>query len=177
MGVARRRIYCVDTSSFVYCQRSFGQRSSRTSFYSAVWDLLDRLADQSRLQAPHWLFTEVIKNDDDIGKWAKAHRSTFRPKSEHATRVVEIPKEPGQRLVRGTAPRGSKEADPWVIAPAEAIGAARPTLFDSQIGVVVSEDVTPAGIADICARRRVEHLHFTGMLAAEGLSFEAAAGI
>lgn len=177
MAVAPRRIYCVDTSSFVYCQRSFGQRSSRTSFYSAVWDLLDRLADESRLQAPHWVFAEVTRNNDDIGKWAKSHRSTFRPKGEHAARVVEILKEPGQRLVKGTAPRGSEEADPWVIALAEAISAAPLTLFDSQIGVVVSEEATPGGIADICARRTVGHLDFTGMLAAEGLSFGAAAGI
>ncbi len=174
MVTAVRRIYCIDTSSFGYCQRSFGQRSTRLTFFAPVWDLLDRLADEGRLLAPHLAYVEITKNNDEIGRWAHTHPGVFRPKGEHAARVVEILKEPGQRLVDPTAPRGAEEADPWVIALAEAISATPPTLFDARpLGIVVSEEARVGGIADICRRRGVEHLDFTEMLTTEGLSFSS----
>lgn len=171
MSIALRRIYCIDTSSLAYCQRAFGDRAIKVQFYAAVWDLLDRLASDGRIQAPHLVFGEITKNNDHIGQWAQAHPAMFRPKGEHATRVTEILKEPGQRLVSASAPRGAEEADPWVIALAEGISAVAPTLWEQQIGVVVAEETKDGGIGDICRRRTVEHLDFTGILRAEGLSF------
>jgi hypothetical protein len=171
VSTAVRRIYCVDTSSFIYCQRSFAQRSTRLTFFAPVWDILDRLADEERLLAPYLTSVEITKNNDEIGRWARRHTGVFRPKGEHAVLVVEILKEPGQRLVDPTAPRGGEEADPWVIALAEGICAAAPTLFDTQpLGIVVSEETKAGGIAEICARRHIVHLDFTEMLAAEGLA-------
>jgi len=167
-----RRIYCVDTSSFLYCQRSFAQRSTRLTFFATVWTLLDRLADEERLLAPYLTCIEITRNKDEIGLWALAHLEVFRPKGEHAARVVEILKEPGQHLVDPTSQRGGEEADPWVIALAEAITATPPTLFDSRpVGIVISEETKAGGIAEICRRRSVSHLDFTEMLTAEGLSF------
>jgi len=160
----------MDTSSLSYCQRSFGARSSRVLLFAGVWDLLDRLATDGRLQAPRLVFGEITKNNDGIGKWAHAHPAIFRPKGEHAARVVDILKEPGQRLVVATAPRGGEEADPWVIALAEAICATLPTLWEAPVGVVVSEETKVGGISDICRRRSIEHLDFAGMLTVEGLS-------
>lgn len=170
-----RRIYCVDTSSFVYCQRSFGQRQSQVAFYAEVWRLLDRLADEERLISPGLVFREITKNSDRIGLWAKAHRSVFRPVGEHAARVAEILREPGQRLVDPTAPRGAEEADPWVIALAEAVTASLPALFDpAPLGIVVSEEMKAGGVHDICDRRKIGHHDFTEMLGAEGLGFGGA---
>lgn len=176
MAVTVRRIYCVDSSSFIYCQKAFAERPSRVTFYASVWNLLDRLADEERLVAPHLVLGEITKNNDEIGRWARAHAAVFRPKGEYAARVVEILKEPGQRLVDPTAPHGAEESDPWVIALAEGITAAPLTLFDQRpIGAVVSEESKTGGIADICSRRRVPHFDFTEMLNAEGLSFGLAA--
>lgn len=46
-----------------------------------------------------------------------------------------------------------------------------PALFDARpLGIVVGEEAKVGGIRDICSRRGVEHLDFTEMLAAEGLS-------
>lgn len=178
MVTAVRRIYCIDTSSFGYCQRSFGQRSSRLTFFAPVWDLLDRLADEERLRAPHLVHTEITKSNDEIGRWAQAHPDVFRPRGEHAARVVEILMVPGQRLVDPTAPRGAEEADPWVIALAEAVSATPPTLFDAPpLGIVVSEEAKVGGIADICRRRGAEHMDFAEMLTTEGLSFSTSAAI
>jgi hypothetical protein len=172
MAAEIRRIYCVDTSSFVYCQRSFGVRQSQVAFYAEVWRLLDRLADEERLLSPGLVFPEITKNNDRIGQWADAHRSVFRPRGEHAARVTEILREPGQRLVDPTAARGSEEADPWVIALAEAITATPPTLFDGAIlGIVVSEEMKSGGIRDVCRRRNIAHHDFTELLGAEGLGF------
>lgn len=174
MAIPVRRIYCVDTSSFVYCQRSFGQRASRAALFGAVWDLLDTLADSSRLIAPHYVLGEITKNKDRIGLWATAHAGTFRPKGEHAALVTEILKEPGQHLVDPTGARGSEEADPWVIALAEAVAAEPRTLFDKPPAVfVVSEEMKPGGIREICLRRRIDHIDFAEMLHGEGLGFGA----
>lgn len=175
VSTAVRRIYCVDTSSYVYCQRSFGERQSQVAFYSEVWLLLDRLADEERLISPGLVLPEITKNNDRIGRWASAHRSVFRPRGENAARVVEILKEPGQRLVDPTAARGSEEADPWVIALAEGVTTAPLTLFDTAtLGIVVSEEMKSGGIRDICLRRKVVHHDFTEMLGAEGLGFAGA---
>jgi hypothetical protein len=175
VGTEIRRIYCVDTSSFVYCQRSFGERQSQVAFYSEVWRLLDRLAGDGRLHSPALVFPEITKNNDRIGQWANANRSVFRPRGEHAARVAEILREPGQRLVDPTAARGSEEADPWVIALAEAISGTPPTLFDAAaLGIVVSEEMKSGGIRDICRRRQVAHHDFTEMLGAEGLGLAGA---
>lgn len=170
MAVAARTIYCIDTSSFLYCQKSFGERGSRRAFFAPVWALLDRLADDGRLRAPHLVFDEITMNNDEIGQWAEAHRSVFRSKGEHAALVVDILKDPDQRLVDPTGPRGGEEADPWVIALAEAISSVAPTLWSTELAVVVSEEVKFGGIADICSRRKVSHMDLTGMLTAENVS-------
>lgn len=172
MAVALRRIYCIDTSSLVYCQRSFGDRSTKVTFYGSIWSLLDRLADDGRLLAPHLVYVEITRNKDHVGQWAIDHQGVFRPKGEQAGRVVQVLKEPGQRLVDPAAPRGAEESDPWVIALAEGISATPPTLWDErQLGVVVSEETKVGGIREICQRRGVEHVDFTEMLTSEGLSF------
>lgn len=169
--VVPRRIYCIDSSSLIYCQRSFGHRPSQAAFFAAVWDLLDRLADDGRLIAPHLVFIEITKNKDRLGLWAEGRTDVFRPKGEHAALVVEILKEPGQQLVDPTAARGSEEADPWVIALAEAVMAQPPTLFDDPSTIyVVCEETKPGGMPDICKRRRIECIDFIGMLAAEGIA-------
>lgn len=176
MANSVRKTYCIDTSSLVYCGRSFAARGRRLPFFAPAWSLLDRLADEERLIAPHLVQVEITKNRDIIGQWALGHAGIFRPRGEFADRVVEILKEPGQQLVDPTAPRGAEESDPWVIALADGITATRPTLFDARpLGIVVSEESKVGGIADICARRGVEHLDFTEMLDAEGLSLGDAA--
>ena len=170
VSAAASAIYCVDTSSFVYCNRSFGARESRLKLYQPIWTLLDTLADEGRIQAPHLVKVEITKNQDDIGKWAVGHPGVFRPKGEYATLVTAILREPGQQLVDPTAPRGSEEADPWVIALAEGISATPPTLWEAKVGIVVSEEAKAGGIRDISIRRGLQHLDFTGMLVAEGIS-------
>lgn len=172
VAAAPGRIYCVDTSSFIYCQKAFAERPSRVIFYASVWELLDNLAADGRLLAPYLVFVEITKNRDEVGLWALAHPGVFRPKGEYAARVIEILKEPGQRLVAATAPRGAEESDPWVIALAEGISAPPTTLWDElRVGVVVSEETKVGGIREICSRRKVDHVDFTEMLSAEGLSF------
>lgn len=171
MATAVHRIYCIDSSSLIYCGRSFAARGARLPFFAPVWELLDRLADEKRLIAPHLVHDKITRNRDVIGQWALDHAGIFRPRGEFAHLVVEILKEPDQRLVDPTAPRGAEECDPWVIALAEGITAVDPTLFDARpLGIVVAEENKTGGIADICRRRAVEHLDFTQMLAAEGLS-------
>jgi hypothetical protein len=171
MAAATTTLYAIDTSSFVYCQRSFGSRPSQVAFYAAVWALLDRLADERRLVEPRQVFIEITKNKDMIGVWAENHEWIFQAKGQNAALVPEILTEPGQRLVDPAGARGSEEADPWVIAAAEAASAVSPTLFDPiPRCLVVSEELKPGGIAEICRRRGIGHIDFVGLLAAEGLS-------
>lgn len=168
MADAERTIYCIDTSSLGYCQRSFGDRATKRTTFARVWEMMDRLAAEGRMQAPYLVSVEITRNNDFIGQWCQDRSGIFRPKGEHATRVVDILREPGQRLVDPAAPRGAEESDPWVIALAEGINAAPFTLFDErEVGVVVSEETKVGGIRDICGRRTVQHLDVSELLVVE----------
>jgi Domain of unknown function (DUF4411) len=136
-----------------------------------VWSLLDHLANLGRLRAPYLVKVEVTKNKDHIGLWADAHPSVFRPKGEHASIVLELLKEPGQKLVTALAHRGGEEADPWVIALAVGINQDAPTLWaERDLATVVSEEAKPGGIREICARQGVDHMDLAEMLVAEGVT-------
>lgn len=166
-----RVVYCMDTSSFIYCQRSFGDRATKREFYRSVWDLLDGLASDGRLIAPHRVKEEICRSKDHLAEWAETHSAIFRPNGEYVGRVIQILRVPGQRLVQPNAPRGAEEADPWVIALAEGVNATAPSLWmPKSQAIVVSEETKPGGIRDVCAGRGVEHMDFTEMLQAEGVS-------
>lgn len=168
--MSAQRIYCIDTSSLIYCQHAFGNQPSRVTFFAAIWAFLDELADGGRLRAPHEVFVEITRSKDHVADWAQRHRGAFAPKGENVAKVIEILKVPGQRLASPSAPRGAEEADPWVIALAASINDQDPHLFGREEGIVVTEETKVGGIRDVSATLGIGCVDLVEMLTAEGIT-------
>lgn len=107
MASARR--YCIDTSSLVALKRNYPRKSLRP-----LWDLLEQLAKDDRLIAPHEVLRELDPVEDDMKLWAKARSSMFVPiDADQANALKEIQVAfPG---VSASAKAGP-HADPWCLA-------------------------------------------------------------
>ena len=107
MATVRR--YCIDTSSLVALKRNYPRKSLR-----ALWDLLEQLADDGRLIAPHEVRRELDQVEDEMKTWAKARSGIFVPiDGEQGDALREIQAEfPG---VSASAKPGP-HADPWCLA-------------------------------------------------------------
>jgi hypothetical protein len=111
----------------------------------------------------------LTRGSDYVGVWAKAHPQIFGAKGENAERVPTILAVPDQRLVSPSAPRGTEEGDPWVIAMAQGLQAQPPELFRSVEAIVVTEETKIGGVREVCGALGVPCTDFVGMLAAEGV--------
>jgi len=107
--VATPRRYCIDTSSIVALKRTYPRKS-----LGPLWDLLERLADDGRLIAPHEVLRELNQVEDEMKAWAKTHSGIFVPiDTDQANALKEIQVEfPG---VSASAKQGP-HADPWCLA-------------------------------------------------------------
>lgn len=68
------RIYCIDSSSLIAMKRVYPRRS-----LGALWELVEQLAEAGRLIAPHEVFREIGKVEDDLKAWAKKRSGIFVP--------------------------------------------------------------------------------------------------
>jgi hypothetical protein len=107
--VASTRRYCVDTSSLVALKWNYPRKSLRP-----LWELLEQLADDGRLIAPHEVLRELDRVEDEMKAWAKARSGIFVPiDGEQGNALKEIQVEfPG---VSAAAKQGP-HADPWCLA-------------------------------------------------------------
>lgn len=107
MATVRR--YCIDTSSLVDLKRHYPRKSLR-----ALWDLLEQLADDGRLIAPHEVRRELEQVEDEMKAWAKARAGSFVPiDGEQGDALREI--QAGFPGVSASAKPGP-HADPWCLA-------------------------------------------------------------
>jgi hypothetical protein len=103
------RIYCIDTSSLVNLKRYYPRKS-----LPALWDLLEQLAEEERLIAPHEVQRELDQVEDEMKAWAKTRCGIFIPiDAVQASTLKEIQAEfPGVSDPERTRPH----ADPWCLA-------------------------------------------------------------
>lgn len=64
-------IYLIDNDSLIRLKQYPGE------VFVSLWERLEALVDDHRLIAPHEVFREVTKGDDEIEKWARAHAHMF----------------------------------------------------------------------------------------------------
>lgn len=107
--MATTRRYCIDTSSVVALKRNYPRKSLRP-----LWDLLEQLADNGRLIAPHEVLRELDRVEDEMKAWAKARSGIFVTiDTEQATVLKEIQVQfPGISAAAKLGPH----ADPWCLA-------------------------------------------------------------
>lgn len=103
------RLYCIDTSSLINLKRFYPRKS-----LPALWDLLEQLATEGRLIAPHEVRRELDQVDDEMKGWAKTQSGIFVPiDAEQGQALKEV-----QTLFPGiSAPaKLGPHADPWCVA-------------------------------------------------------------
>lgn len=103
------RIYCIDSSSLIAMKRVYPRRS-----LGALWDLVEQLAESGRLIAPHEVFREIGKVEDDLKAWAKKRSGIFVPiDNEQGEALKEIQK---SFPTINDAAKDGPHADPWCVA-------------------------------------------------------------
>ena len=107
MAIPRR--YCIDTSSVVALKRNYPRKA-----LGPLWDLLEQLADEGRLIAPHEVQRELDGVDDEMKAWAKARSGIFVPiDAEQGNVLKEIQTEFPEV---GAPAKPGPHADPWCLA-------------------------------------------------------------
>jgi hypothetical protein len=106
--LAPPRRYCIDTSSLIALKRSYPRKS-----LGPLWDLIEHLASEDRLIAPHEVLRELERVEDEMKAWAKARSGIFVPiDGEQAAAVKEIQVQfPGVSAPDKQLPH----ADPWCL--------------------------------------------------------------
>ncbi len=64
-------VYIIDNDSLITLKRY------PPEVFVSLWNRIEALVDEGRLIAPHEVFREVAKGDDEIERWAKVRRQMF----------------------------------------------------------------------------------------------------
>ena len=102
-------INVVDTSSL------FDLKKFPEDVFPSLWERLDTLIGEGRFIAPREVLREVEAGDDEITRWAKAHRTMFVELDEPTGQCIEELLEAFEGL-RDTVRQGPRLADPVVVA-------------------------------------------------------------
>src|SRR5687767_5122413 len=76
-------IYVVDTSSLLELKKF------PDDVFPTLWNRLDSLIGEQRFVAPHEVFREVERGDDDIRAWARARTTMFVDLDEPTRMCIE----------------------------------------------------------------------------------------
>lgn len=108
--------YCIDTNALIDLWR----RKYAPDVFPSLWEEIERLISQGKLVAPREVLRELEKQDDELLKWAKAHKGMFKDlDNDQLAQVRNILKE-FPRLVDEN--KETPDADPFVIALAMSKG-------------------------------------------------------
>lgn len=152
-------IFCLDTSAWL----DGWVRDYPEEVFPSLWEKLAERIEGGQVRCSEEVYVELEKKDDGIHDWLKKHKQAVVPINEEIQKIVtELLKE-HPRLVDTFRQRS--QADPFVIATAEALGA-----------VVVTGE-KPRGkldipkIPDVCEQRRIPCISFLQMLRELGWKF------
>ena len=156
-------VYLIDNDSLIKLKQY-----PREVFVS-LWARLEALVDERRLLAPHEVFREVTKGDDEIEKWAKAHRGMFVDlDKEQAAALTEVLRQfPG---IHDPDKTGA-DADPVLVALCLA---KTRTDTSSKYYVVTEERMKGQGsmkIPNVCQALGLQAIPLLEMFKREGFRF------
>jgi predicted nucleic acid-binding protein len=145
-------IFCLDTSAWL----DGWVRDYPEEVFPSLWEKLEECIASGRVRCSEEVYVELEKKDDGIHDWLKKHKQVVVPINEEIQRIVAELLAEHPRLVDTFRQRS--QADPFVIATAEALGA-----------VVVTGE-KPRGkldipkIPDVCEQRKIPCISFLQML-------------
>lgn len=152
-------IYCIDTSAWL----DGWTRDYPPDVFPSLWEKLAELVADGVLKCSDEVYVELKKKDDGLYDWLKARKEVLVAIDEEIQGKVSILLEAYPRLV--DTHRNRSQADPFVIATAEVLGA-----------VVVTGE-KPRGkldtpkIPDVCDARKIRCITFLEMLRELGWKF------
>jgi hypothetical protein len=152
-------IYCVDTSAWL----DGWVRDYPADVFPSLWDKLDECVSAGTIKCSEEVYVELEKKDDGIHAWLKSRKQVIVSIDEEIQRIVSELLAAHPRLV--DTHRSRSQADPFVIATAE------------QLGAVVVTGEKPRGkmdtpkIPDVCNARNLRCISFLEMLRELGWKF------
>jgi hypothetical protein len=157
--MATTTIYSVDSSALIHGWR----RVYRPKNFGFIWERLDALIKEGRLQSSIEVYNELEKKDDELFKWCKDRKDELFVEidDELQTEVARIMKA-YSRLVDTV--KGRSGADPFVIALASV---AMPKLV-----VVTEEHPGKLKIPDVCNAEKIDHCGLEDLIEREDWKFD-----
>ena len=145
-------IFCLDTSAWL----DGWMRDYPEEVFPSLWAKLAECIASGQVRCSEEVYVELEKKDDGIHDWLKKHKQVIVPIDERIQKIVADMLTEHPRLV--DTHRQRSQADPFVIATAESLGA-----------VVVTGE-KPRGkldipkIPDVCEQRKIPCISFLQML-------------
>ena len=110
-------IFCLDTSAWL----DGWVRDYPEEVFPSLWEKLAECIEGGEVRCSEEVYVELQKKDDGIHDWLKKHKQAVVPINEEIQRIVTDLLTEHPRLVDTFRQRS--QADPFVIATAEALGA------------------------------------------------------
>lgn len=167
MAASVEQAYCVDTSALI----EFKVLYPITTF-PGLWKRLETLIDAQRLMAPHAVFEEIERGDDELVEWARRHRAMFRHDTEDLVLKVSEILERFPDLVDES--KEVEDADPWVVALAVLEDGLGDLLVTKRCAVITQEHrrMGRSRIPHVCAQQGIECFDWREVFKREGWKFE-----
>jgi len=152
-------MYVFDTSSLI----GAWVRTYPPDTFPVVWDRMDGLAAEGRLQVPEEVYEELKAQDDDLLAWVKERTETVVVPTSRAV-MLEARAVLADHAGLTKTGTGRGKADPFVIALASLQGC--PVVTQEQGG-----SATKPRIPYVCSRRRVACMSMLDVIRTEGWRF------
>lgn len=152
-------VYCVDTSAWL----DGWVRDYPADVFPSLWGKLADCITDGSIRCSEEVYVELEKKDDGIHEWLKCRKRVLVPIDEQIQRIVSELLSHYPRLV--DTHRNRSQADPFVIATAEHLGAIVVT------GEKPRNKMDTPKIPDVCAARNLRCLSFLEMLRELGWKF------
>ena len=152
-------IYCVDTSAWL----DGWARDYPPDVFPSLWKKLAQCVANGSVRCSEEVYVELEKKEDGLHDWLKARKEVLVPINEDIQRIVSELLTAHPRLV--DTHRNRSQADPFVIATAEHLGAVVVT------GEIARGKLDIPKIPDVCIARGIRHITFLEMLRELGWTF------
>lgn len=151
--------YVIDSCALIDLRR----RWYPEDVFESLWVKIETLVKDGRLKSHREVLRELRQQDDEVARWAKAHRTMFGDPDEAQQKWIEEIARDFPNLVDYESAR--PQADPFVIARA---------LSENSLAVVTSERSGTAlrpRIPDVCQAKGVSCLNLLDMFRELGWKF------
>lgn len=152
-------IFCLDTSAWL----DGWVRDYPEEVFPSLWEKLAECISSGQVRCSEEVYVELEKKDDGIHDWLKKHKQVIVPIDEKIQQIVSALLTEHPRLVDTFRQRS--QADPFVIATAESLGAVVVT------GEKARGKLDIPKIPDVCEQRKIPCISFLQMLRELGWKF------